>query len=213
MPCDSGAEGWQRPQRPLLPVVVVDDGSSDATASIAHQAGACILRHIINRGQGAALQTGIEYSLQQDADIVVTFDADGQHDVDDLMRLIAPILCGEADVVLGSRFLESRNRIPWQRRIVLRGGILFTRIVSGALLSDTHNGLRAFSRRAAESIDIRLDRMAHASELIDSVHRSGLSYAEVAVRVHYTEASLAKGQRNRGAVQIVLDFVLGKLMP
>ncbi len=195
-------------------VVVVDDGSSDATAKRAGDAGAHVFRHVINRGQGAALQTGIAWALERGAEIVVTFDADGQHDVGDLPHLVAPIRDGDADFVLGSRFLSGRpSDVPPLRRLVLAAGVVFTWLTSGLRLSDTHNGLRAFSRRAAQGLDLRLDRMAHASELIDQMHRSGLPFVEVPVRVRYTAYSRAKGQGGGNALRIAVDYLVGRLLP
>jgi glycosyltransferase involved in cell wall biosynthesis len=191
-------------------VVVVDDGSADETGALALRAGATRLRHVVNRGQGAALQTGIEHAIAQGAEVVVTFDADGQHAVDDIEKMIAPILEGTVDITLGSRFLGQRPDMPRARRLLLAGGLLFTRWTSGAKLTDTHNGLRAFSRRAASQIRIRLDGMAHASELLDYVHFSGLAYREVPVRIQYTAYSLAKGQRSSGAIRIVFDYFMDK---
>ncbi|MBI4719291.1 MAG: glycosyltransferase family 2 protein [Planctomycetes bacterium] len=189
-------------------VVVVDDGSSDATAAAAATAGAQVLRHVINRGQGAALQTGIEYALRRGAGFVVTFDADGQHDVADVAGLLSPILRGECDITLGSRFLGGAEGLPRTRRALLRAAVLFTRLISRVRLTDTHNGLRAFSRRAAAKLDITLDRMAHASEIIDQIRRSGLPFREVPVRIRYTAYSLAKGQSARGALRILFDYLL-----
>jgi glycosyltransferase involved in cell wall biosynthesis len=194
-------------------VVVVDDGSRDATAQRARDAGAHVLRHAINRGQGAALQTGIAWALERGAEIVVTFDADGQHDAGDLPHLVRPICQGQADFVLGSRFLTGRpSDVPRLRRLVLAGGVWFTWLTSGLRLSDTHNGLRAFSRRAARGLDLRLDRMAHASELIDQLQRSGLPFVEVPVRVRYTAYSRSKGQGSGNALRIVVDYLLGRLL-
>jgi glycosyltransferase involved in cell wall biosynthesis len=193
-------------------VIVVDDGSTDQTEQLATQAGATVLRHVINRGQGAALQTGIEYALRRGARYVVTFDADGQHPVEAIPALLAPILAGEAEIALGSRFLENGSAVPLGRSILLQGAILFTRILSGVRLSDTHNGLRAFSRRAASMLDIRLDRMAHASEIIDQVRHSGLSYVEVPVHVMYTDYSRLKGQRASAAIRVTLEYVLGRFL-
>lgn len=195
-------------------VVVVDDGSRDETAERAERAGAMVLRHLVNRGQGAALQTGIAWALARGADVVVTFDADGQHEAGDLPRLVEPILRGDADVVLGSRFLSGPpESIPKLRRLVLALAVGFTWLASGIRLSDAHNGLRAFSRRAALQLDIRLDRMAHASELIDQVRRCGLPFVEVPVRVRYTAYSREKGQSNANALRIVADYLLGRLLP
>jgi glycosyltransferase involved in cell wall biosynthesis len=193
-------------------VVVVDDGSADDTARCAATTGAIVLRHMLNRGQGAALQTGISYALRQGAQYVVTFDADGQHSPGDVPAMLAPIVAGEVDICLGSRFLGHSTAMPGTRRMMLKGAVLFTRITSGVRLTDTHNGLRAFSRRAAQKIDIRLDRMAHASELIDQVRNSGLPYREVPVHIRYTDYSLAKGQRSTAALRVALDYLIGRLL-
>ncbi len=193
-------------------VVVVDDGSADETWQQARAAGAVVLRHLLNRGQGAALQTGISYALEQGAEVIVTFDADGQHRPQDIPPLVAPIAAGEVDICLGSRFLEHADSVPLGRRIMLIGAIVFTRLTSGLKLSDAHNGLRAFSRRAAERFDIQLDRMAHASELIDQVRSSGLPYREVPVQIRYTDYSLAKGQRSTAALRVAVDYLIGRLL-
>ncbi len=192
-------------------VLVVDDGSTDATGEEARAAGATVVRHPTNRGQGAAIQTGIIYALRCGAWCLVTFDCDGQHRVEDVPALIEPIRRGEAEVVLGSRFLGRTPRMPRLRRGLLRCAILFTWAVSGVRLTDAHNGLRAFSRRAAEKIDIRLDRMAHASEIIDQIRRMKLDYMEVPVEIRYTDYSRAKGQRSIGAARIAFDYLFEKL--
>lgn len=192
-------------------VVVVDDGSGDDTAARARDAGAAVMRHALNRGQGAALQSGLCYALRHGARILVTFDADGQHSPDDLPRLIAPITSQSADIVLGSRFLEHAGEVPTARRILLRLAVTFTGVTSGIRLTDAHNGLRALSRRAADQVDLQLDRMAHASEIIDQLVRTGLPLVEVSVTVRYTSYSLEKGQRAGNAVRIVWDYLLNKL--
>lgn len=195
-------------------VVVVDDGSVDETSVTARVSGAIVLRHLVNRGQGAAIQTGIEFARSHGAGCIVTFDADGQHRVEDIAALIAPIQSGECEIVLGSRFLRpTTTNMPRSRRFLLGLGVLFTRLVNRVRVTDTHNGLRAFSRRAAECIDLQLDRMAHASELLDQIRQSGLAYREVPVQIHYTEYSLAKGQSARGAIRIVLHYILGRVLP
>lgn len=193
-------------------VVVVDDGSRDDTRLLAFGAGATVLRHVINRGQGAALQTGISYSLKQDANIIVTFDADGQHSVDDLPAMLEPILSGRVDIALGSRFLEKNDSIPRSRRLLLGGGILFMRIISRVRLTDAHNGFRAFTAKAARHVDIHLDRMAHASEIIDQLCRSGLPYEEVPVHIRYTEYTLSKGQRSSNAIRVAADYLMNKIL-
>jgi len=193
-------------------VAVVDDGSDDRTGQEAMHAGAVVLRHIVNRGQGAALQTGLEYALGAGAQFVVTFDSDGQHAVEDISALLAPLVRGEAEIALGSRFLDStQTSIPFVRRAVLRAGIVFTRVTSGARVTDTHNGIRAFSREAATRLRISMDRMAHASELLDQVVAGGLRYVEVPVRIRYTAYSRQKGQRSSAAFRIALDYIIARV--
>ena len=194
-------------------VIVVDDGSVDETGDLALAAGATVLTHLINRGQGAALQTGITYALNQGADYIVTFDADGQHDVADIARLLTPISEGTVHAALGSRFLErGAKKIPVGRRVTLFLAVLFTRFTARARLTDAHNGLRAFSRHAAEHIDLQLDRMAHASEIVDQIVSSGLPYTEVSVHVRYTDYSLRKGQRNTAAFRVAFDYLMARLL-
>jgi glycosyltransferase involved in cell wall biosynthesis len=192
-------------------VVVVDDCSRDDTGSAAQAAGAVRLRHPINLGQGAALQTGISYALIRGADYIITFDADGQHRVEDIAVLLDTQARTNADVVVGSRFLGRVENIPALRRIVLKLAVLFTRLSSGAKLTDAHNGLRLFTRRAAERIRITHNRMAHASEVTYQIHRLGLSVAEAPVTVVYTEYSLGKGQKLSNAFNIVAELIIGRI--
>lgn len=173
-------------------VVVVDDCSHDNTQHAARRAGAHVLRHQINRGQGAALRTGTEYALRKGADIIVHFDADGQHDSGGIPALVEPIMQGRVDVVLGSRFFGQTKEMSTERRIFLQGGVLFTRIFSGIRLTDTHNGFRAFSRHAAQKILIRENRYAHASEILHEIGRHKLSYVEIPVVIRYTNYSMGK---------------------
>jgi glycosyltransferase involved in cell wall biosynthesis len=189
-------------------VLVVDDGSPDATGHMARQGGARVVRHAINRGQGAALQTGIDVALERHARWIVTFDADGQHRVADIEELLTPLFDGRAEVVLGSRFLGHASHVPFRRRVLLRAGVRFTRWTSGLRVTDTHNGLRAFSRDVAARLRIRLDRMAHASEILDQVGAMGVEWTEVPVHVRYTRYSRAKGQSGFGAFRILLHYIL-----
>lgn len=194
-------------------VVVVDDGSRDGTFEAAKRAAPFVLRHAVNCGQGAALQTGIDFALQRGAECIVTFDADGQHRVEDIAAMIEPILRGDCDVTLGSRFLGSTVAMPVKRRIALKLAVLFTRWVNRIEVTDAHNGLRAFSRRAAEKIRIRMDRMAHASEIMDQIRIHRLAYREVPVQIRYTEYSLKKGQSLRGAFKILVHYLIGRVVP
>ncbi|MFI4876374.1 MAG: glycosyltransferase family 2 protein [Blastopirellula sp. JB062] len=193
-------------------VVVIDDGSTDDTAKIAAQAPVWVLRHVINSGQGAALQTGIEFALRQGAQLIVTFDADGQHDAGDILRLVEPVRRGEVDVALGSRFLGDAIDMPRSRRMLLKGAVWFTRLFSQIAVTDTHNGFRALSRKAAQTIRITQNRMAHASEILDQIREFQLRYCEVPVTIRYNVATLDKGQSNSAAVKIAAQFLLGRLV-
>lgn len=193
-------------------IIVIDDCSKDATGRIAEGHGAMVLRHRINLGQGAALKTGIDCALEQDADIIITFDADGQHNPEDIPALIKPIEKGNADITLGSRFLNEKSNVPFMKRLVLKAGILFTWICSHIKLTDTHNGLRAMSRKAAQTIQLRENRMAHASEIIDEIHRRQICYEEVPVTIRYTKYSMKKGQSVFNAFEIAFQMILRKLM-
>jgi glycosyltransferase involved in cell wall biosynthesis len=192
-------------------VVVVDDGSSDRTRDLAAAAGAVVLRHPINLGQGAALQTGIEFALRQGADIIVTFDADGQHRIADAARLVAALHTHDADFALGSRFLGGAVNQPLSRRILLRLATLFTRLTTGLSLTDTHNGLRAMTRLGASAIGLKQNRMAHASEILHQIADSGLKFVEVPVTIEYSAYSLAKGQSMGDALVILTDLFARRL--
>lgn len=189
-------------------VVVVDDASTDGTSEVLKDSPIHLLRHCLNRGQGAALQTGIEFALSQGAEIVVTFDADGQHDVLEIPGMVAPILAGECEVTLGSRFLGRTEGMPLTRRLVLKAGVLFTRVFSRVRVSDIHNGFRALSSPAAARIHLQMDRMAHASEILEQIQRSGLRYREVPVTIRYTSYSIGKGQSSWNAVRIAFELLL-----
>jgi glycosyltransferase involved in cell wall biosynthesis len=193
-------------------VVVVDDGSADATAQSAMKCpGIWVLRHAFNLGQGAALQTGIDFALAQGARFIATFDADGQHDVEDIPALLEPLREGRADVALGSRFLGTTIGMPWSRRLLLKAAVLFTRLFSRVRVTDAHNGLRAFSRRGAEQIRISLNGMAHASEIVDQIRRRGLSYCEVPVTIRYSATVLNKGQSGWNSLRIVANLTLARI--
>jgi glycosyltransferase involved in cell wall biosynthesis len=191
-------------------VVLVDDGSSDATAEIAARTGDVVVRHPINLGQGAALQTGITFALAQGADFIVTFDADGQHRIEDVSKLLDALMADQADFALGSRARQTTN-MPNSRRLLLWGATRFTRITTGLNVTDAHNGLRAMTRQGASRIRLRQNRMAHASEILDQISSSGLKYIEVSVNIEYSSYSLAKGQRSSDAIDILLDLCAGRL--
>ena len=193
-------------------VLCVDDGSSDNTAQLAGAAGAVVVRHPVNLGQGAALQTGFDYVLRYaGASHCVTFDGDGQHLVSDAVRMVERARATGVDVVLASRFLGTTTDMPRMRRLTLRGALLFSKWYDGLEVTDTHNGLRVLNRRALESIRLKLPRMAYASELQSAIGRQGLSYLEEPVSVIYTEYSRSKGQHNLNAVNIIFDLAARRM--
>lgn len=193
-------------------VVVVDDGSADDTYQVALEHPVWALRHVVNLGQGAALQTGITFALRQGAEYVATFDADGQHDPRDLLRMLCELEQSGAHYALGSRFQGRAEGIPPARRAMLKAAVWFTRAMSGIAISDTHNGIRLMTRRGAEQIHITMNRMEHASELLDQVARSGLRFVEVPVTIRYTDASLAKGQKTSAAVRLGMKILAERVL-
>ncbi|MCY1061969.1 glycosyltransferase family 2 protein [Nannocystis sp. SCPEA4] len=193
-------------------VIAVDDGSGDDTYARLQSTGATVVRHAVNLGQGAALQTGIELALHRGARFVVTFDGDGQHRAEDVAALVAPLAEGRADVALGSRFLGGTEGMPSGRRVVLRLATAFTRVAAGLDLTDTHNGLRAFTAEAARKLRITQNRMAHASEILHEIRRLRLRFVEVPVTIRYTERSRRKGQSALDALSILFDLLVRRLM-
>ena len=195
-------------------VVVVDDGSSDETSLRVLQFPVILHKHAVNLGQGAALQTGLEYALGQSTGrYIVTFDADGQHNAGDIAVLLEPLLSGRFEAILGSRFIAGGKAtgIGAWRRFVLRLAVLFTRLTTGLGVTDTHNGLRAFTIEAAAKIKITQNRMAHASEILSQIGRQKLCYCEVPVKVAYTSYSQSKGQQVIEGINILWDIISGKL--
>ncbi|SON55061.1 putative glucosyl-3-phosphoglycerate synthase [Hartmannibacter diazotrophicus] len=195
-----------------LTVVVVDDGSSDGTSAIAREAGAVVLRHIFNMGQGAGLQTGIQFAVSQGAAFIVTFDADGQHEAADIPVMLDVARTKGCDVVLGSRFLGKAIGMKKGRERLLRMATALTNAMTGLELTDTHNGFRLLSRHAAASIRIRQNGMAHASEILHQIKKHGLSWSEAPVTIRYSDYSMAKGQSNLSGFGILLDIFLRRLV-
>jgi len=193
-------------------VVVVDDGSWDQTAEIASRAGVFVLRHLINRGQGAALQTGIQFALSHGAKEVITFDADGQHQPEDLCSLVKVLRTTQADLVVGSRFLGSAPGIPVHRWCLLKMAVVFTRFTTGLDLTDVHNGLRAMTADAARKLSFTEDGMAHASQILSMAARLKLRVHEVPCSIVYSEQSLAKGQRSSAAFRILGRLAISRLL-
>jgi glycosyltransferase involved in cell wall biosynthesis len=194
-------------------IVVVDDGSSIAVDQYLKGRPVDYLRHASNLGQGAALQTGVDYALLRGAECIVHFDADGQHDPALIHRLIAPIRGGECDVVLGSRFLDANDRklVPFKKRLVLKAGVFVSWLFTGLWLTDTHNGFRALSRTAAQRIALTEDGFAHATEILELIRKAKLRYQEIPATIRYTDYSQAKGQSILNSINIVVDLMLRKL--
>lgn len=193
-------------------VVVVDDGSADNTVSIAQKQGVFVLRHALNRGQGASLKTGIDFALLKGADFIVTFDADGQHNPSEIKNLLKPVESGICQVTLGSRFLKSDSNTPAIRKFVLKSGALFVWFFYGIKLTDSHNGFRVFSRKAAMAINITSDRMEHASQIVEEIHKLNLSFREVPVTITYSNYSKGKGQSSVNSLRIAFKMLFRKLM-
>jgi glycosyltransferase involved in cell wall biosynthesis len=190
-------------------IIVVNDASVDETAKIMETLPVVAVHHTINRGQGAALQTGTELALQKGAEIIVHFDADGQMQVEDIEKVIEPIINQQAEIVFGSRFLDANSQIPWTKKyLILKPAIIFNWFFTGIKLSDVHNGFRALSGKAASLIEINLDGMAHATEILDQVRIYKLPYAEVPVKIIYHEY----GQRFTKGFKIIRDLIFARLI-
>jgi len=192
-------------------VVVIDDGSKDKTVEVIKNKKAIVLKHCINLGQGAALQTGFDYAKEFNPDVIITYDADGQFEAKEISKIIEPILDKKVEVVLGSRFLGKTINMSPFRKYILKLGILFTWVFSEIKLTDTHNGFRAFNNKALNLIEITQNRMAHASEIIDEIKRNNLNYLEVPVTVKYDDYSKQKGQSSLNSIRILLELITRKL--
>jgi polyprenyl-phospho-N-acetylgalactosaminyl synthase len=189
-------------------VVCVDDGSSDDSVAAALAAGAHVVQHPINLGQGASLQTAFEFALRDpEMTDVVTFDADGQHQVDDAIGMVKKLREENLDVVIGSRFLDDRTQMGGAKRAVLRTAAFYTRVSTGMALTDAHNGLRVLSRGLVQRIHLKQNRMAHASELVDQIGALKVRWAEYPTHIVYTEYSKAKGQSLLNAVNILVELL------
>lgn len=194
-------------------VIVVDDGSVDETFQMAKQISeVVVLRHALNRGQGAALRTGTEAAIRMGADAIIHIDADGQHDPSFIPSLVEPLKQNQADIVFGSRFLGiTSTNMPLPRRILLKVAKTFNALLMGIprRVTDPQSGMRAMTAEAAKRLDFRQDRMAHCSEILRLATRGTFRWVEVPVRIHYTAESLAKGQKSIDAFKIAWQLLLG----
>lgn len=190
-------------------IVCVDDGSKDNSAGQIRRSGAHLVSHPVNLGQGGAIQTGVEYARSQPgAHYFVTFDADGQHQVDDVVRMIDRLRAEPVDIVVGTRFHGDTSHIPLAKRIALRTVVALSPRLRRLKLTDAHNGLRVFNRTVAEQMDIHLSGMGHASEIVEMIDTHKWRVAEEPVTIVYTEYSMAKGQSLINGVNILFDTAL-----
>ncbi len=190
-------------------IVCVDDGSVDASARRAAAAGAHLVQHPINLGQGAALQTGFAFALEHpECEYIVTFDADGQHRVEDALSMLDLARSDDVAIVFGSRFLDDRTNPGWIKKVILKTAVWVTNLTTSLKLTDAHNGLRVIRRDAATMIELKQDRMAHATEIVLELGRTKLPWREHPVHLLYTDYSKAKGQSVLNAVNILVDLVV-----
>ena len=198
-------------------IVAVNDGSADDSAAAIHAAGAHLVNHPVNLGQGAAIQTGVEYArAQPGARFFVTFDADGQHQVKDVLAMLERLRAEPLDIVVGTRFGRPRaegDQVPLLKRLVLRTVVMLSPRAKRMGLTDAHNGLRAFNRRVAEEPNIRMNGMSHASEFVTQIDERGWRVAEQPVDILYTEYSMSKGQSLINGVNILADGLLARRLP
>ncbi|BCX42408.1 MULTISPECIES: glycosyltransferase family 2 protein [Stenotrophomonas] len=194
-------------------IIVIDDGSRDDTRERVRETRATLIRHPINLGQGAGLQTGIDAALLDPAiEYIVTFDADGQHRIEDVESMLAYAVQHKVQIVMGSRFLGKAINMPRMKRIILKAAVWFSNVTSGVHLTDTHNGLRVIHRSAAERLKLELPDFSHASEIVERIGQQHFSYAEVPVTIIYSEYSRSKGQSMINAINIAFDAILRKVI-
>jgi glycosyltransferase involved in cell wall biosynthesis len=194
-------------------IVCVDDASTDNSLEVIRSLPVHSLHHRVNLGQGASIQTGMTYAIERAARYIVHFDADGQHNPADIPSLLAPLENGEADVVLGSRFIrdEDRAAVPPAKRALLKAGVVVNWTLTGVKLTDAHNGFRAMTADAARKLNLRENRFAHASEILDEIRRNKLRVVERPTAIAYTDYSTAKGQSMWNSIKIVTDMLLRRI--
>lgn len=193
-------------------VVCVDDGSKDNSAAEIVRSGGMLVQHPINLGQGAALQTAIEFARSLPIDFFCTFDADGQHRLADVQRMLAEIRGGDYDIILGSRFTGTAENISWAKKRLLKAAVAFSNATSGLKLTDTHNGLRVFNRTVGDAIQLTTPDMSHASEFVELIAKGKYRYLEIPVTIEYTEYSRGKGQSMINAINIAFDAMLRRIL-
>jgi len=195
---------------PEFEIIVIDDGSEDNSYKEAEVKGVWLLKHLINLGQGAAIQTGIEFARRKNIKYIVTFDADGQHSADDIKEFVTLLKSGY-DIVLGSRFLGEAKNISIVKKYFLKLSRVFTFFSTGIWLTDSHNGFRAINIGDFPDFNLTENRMAHASEIIDLMKKLKMRYIEKGCVIKYTDYSQRKGQSMLNAVGIIIEYIIGRL--
>ncbi len=196
---------------PKCSIIVVDDSSTDNSYKKACIKDIYLLKHSVNLGQGAALQTGIEYAKELGCSYVVTFDSDGQHNPDDIEPFVKRVDKGDVDIVLGSRFLGTTENMPTRKKYLLKLSRFFTWLTTGIWLTDSHNGFRAINIEKFPNFEITQNRMAHASEIISIIKNLKMRYIEMPCHIRYTDYTLQKGQSMWNSINIILDYFIGSL--
>jgi len=196
---------------PFYEIIVIDDASNDNSYNEACIKGVWLLKHIVNLGQGGAIQTGIEFARQKNINYIITFDADGQHTADDIKDFIKNLKDKKADIILGSRFLGKAENISTFKKYFLKLSRVFTFLSTGIWLTDSHNGFRAINIGRFPKFEITENRMAHASEIIDLIKNLKMSYIEMPCTIKYTDYSKNKGQSMINSIGIIIEYIIGRL--
>lgn len=187
-------------------IVVVNDSSKDSTAEVAKKAGAIVVSHILNSGAGGATATGLSYAQQNNYDIAVTMDADGQHTPEDVLKGVNILADTDTDLLIGSRLINSEG----MSRVKVLGnqGLSFiTYLLFGVNSTDSQSGLRVFSRKALESLRWKTSGYEFCSEMLWRAKQLNLNISEYPIKAIYTDYSKAKGQNNWNAINIVKSLV------
>lgn len=189
-------------------ILVVNDGSTDTTKDKVKKARITLLNHRLNRGLGASISTGLKYAKINKADFAITMDSDGQHNPDDIKTILNPLLKNKADIVIGSRMLNQDNPMPGLRKILNLFSNLFTKLLFGIYSTDSLSGFRGFNKVAINKIKLKTERMEASNELFLQIKKHKLRYAEVPIKVIYTDYSIQKGQKSSNAFAIIFKLLL-----
>jgi polyprenyl-phospho-N-acetylgalactosaminyl synthase len=195
-------------------VVVVNDGSPTDIYKFVKDLNIHYLKHEINLGQGAALQTGMEYARKFNPDYVVHFDADGQHNYHDIKKFVGILEEQKVDIVLGSRFLEEKSKemVPLRRRMLLKTARLVNWVFTGLLLTDAHNGFRVFRGSIIPKLQLKENRMAHATEILRLLKKNKVLFVEAPTEIQYTDYSMEKGQKASNSFNILIDLIFHRVI-